>query len=248
MKSTNLKSFLLFIGALLSSTFVYSQPGNDNCANAINLISNTNCNYTAGTTVGATQSIVATPCGGTCADDVWYKFTAVAATHTVKVQSSSSFDAVVDVRSGSCNGTNITCKNATVIAGLETLNLSGLTVSNTYYVRIYGFDIGCAFAPFQICVTHSAATDIAFLKEELPITLFPIPSTGILNITQLQASNSEFTLALYDRVGKQVKQFSIVGNLTQPYTISIDDLPAGMYFYTITYANGKAARGKVVKE
>ena len=41
----------------------------------------------------------------------------------------SHFDAVIDLRSGSCNGTNVSCLDATGTAGTETLNATGLILS-----------------------------------------------------------------------------------------------------------------------
>ena len=136
---------------------VPSAPANDLCSNAIPLTSALTCSYTSGTTTGATQSIPGT-CPGTGDDDVWYSFTAVATTHTVKVQSAAGFDAVIDVRSSSaCSGTNINCSDGSGDAGLETANLTGLTVGSTYYIRVYNFGTGSGSGNFQICVTHVAA-------------------------------------------------------------------------------------------
>lgn len=132
-------------------------PANDACASATAITSSTACSYTTGSTTGATQSIAGS-CNGTGDDDVWYQFTAVATSHTVKVQSGTGFDAVIDVRSGSCTGSNIQCTDATAAAGLETANLTGLTVGNTYLIRVYHFGAGAGTGSFQICVTHTAPT------------------------------------------------------------------------------------------
>ena len=130
-------------------------PANDNCANVISLSSALSCNYTSGSTTGATQSVTGN-CTGTGDDDVWYSFTAVATTHTVKVQGGAGFDPVIDVRSNSsCAGTNISCTDATGGAGLETGNLTGLTVGSTYLVRVYHFGTGAGGGSFQICITHT---------------------------------------------------------------------------------------------
>ncbi len=130
-------------------------PPNDLCTDAVSLSSSLTCNYTSGFTTGATQS-VAGSCTGTGDDDVWYSFTAVATSHTVKVQSGVGFDAVVDIRSNtSCSGTNISCTDASGPGGLETANLTGLTIGNTYLIRVYHFGAGSGSGNFQICVTHN---------------------------------------------------------------------------------------------
>ena len=115
-------------------------PPNDNCANAVTLTPGAACTPTAGTTVGATQSLPAIACGvfiGSANDDVWYQFTATATNHTVTVVGTAGFDPVVDVRSGSCNGTNIACADASSVGGTENVALSGLTSGATYLVRVY---------------------------------------------------------------------------------------------------------------
>jgi hypothetical protein len=129
-------------------------PPNDLCASAISIASATSCSYTSGSTTGGTQSITGT-CSGNGDDDVWYSFTAVATDHVVKVQGGTGFDAVVDVRSGSCTGTNLSCTDNTSAGGLETATLTGLTVGNTYLIRVYHFDAGSGGGSFQICVTHT---------------------------------------------------------------------------------------------
>ncbi len=132
-------------------------PANNDCANATTLTPGASCTPTAGTTVNATQSLPGITCAtftGTADDDVWYKFTATAANHDVTVVGGAGFDAVVDVRTGSCNGTNIGCADATVASGTETVNLSGLTVGSTYLVRVYSFSsLSSAQGTFTICVT-----------------------------------------------------------------------------------------------
>jgi hypothetical protein len=131
-------------------------PTNDECAGATSLtVYGATCGgATTGNVMGASQSIAAAPCAGTANDDVWYSFVATSATHNITVVGSASFDAVIDLRSGSCNGTNVSCLDATGTAGTETLNATGLTIGATYYVRVYHFYSTIpATTSFTICVT-----------------------------------------------------------------------------------------------
>jgi hypothetical protein len=130
-------------------------PANDNCSGATLLTANgpTCTTSTTGNVNGATQSLAAT-CAGTADDDVWYKFVATAPSHDITVVGSTSFDAVIDLRSGSCNGSNISCKDATNSGGTEVLNATGLTVGNTYFVRVYDWGSSApSTTSFTICVT-----------------------------------------------------------------------------------------------
>lgn len=137
-------------------------PSNDLCGNAILLTPLSICSYTNGTTCGATAI---TPANiSTCfvspdiAKDVWYKFTANQTNATVSVQSGNNFDAIVQVLSQvvcASSYTQVQCVNNTGIAGLETVALTGLTIGNTYWIRVYN-NTGLSGTDFQICVTATA--------------------------------------------------------------------------------------------
>ncbi len=139
-----------------------SAPPNDNCSGATPLtVFGAACGgATTGNVAGATQSIPAITCSsysGTANDDVWYSFVATAASHTITVVGSASFDAVIDLRSGACNGANINCADTSVTGQTEILNANGLTVGNTYFVRVYDYGSGIpATTTFTICITTPA--------------------------------------------------------------------------------------------
>ncbi|MDO7875284.1 T9SS type A sorting domain-containing protein [Hymenobacter sp. ASUV-10] len=146
-------------GLVSFTTAAASGLANDECAGAIQLTPGGCASPTAGTTVGATQSLPAIRCGsvsGTADDDVWYKFTATGTSHNVTVVPGTGVDAVIDVRAGTCPGTNIGCADATAAGGTETATLAGLTVGTTYYVRVYSFRL-VDDGPFTICVSGTAA-------------------------------------------------------------------------------------------
>lgn len=132
-----------------------ASPVNDNCSGATLLtVYGSSCGgATNGDVSGATESL--TGCVGTANDDVWYKFVATSANfHTITVVGSSGFDAVVDVRSGACNGTSIACSDISGDGGTESVNLTGLTSGNTYYVRVYEYWSGAPeTTTFTICIT-----------------------------------------------------------------------------------------------
>lgn len=150
------KILLLTMLAISNNTF--AQPANDNCSGAVTLTQVASCNPINGTTVNATYSIPSSPCATGSDDDVWYKFVATTATPTIKVVSSSSFNAVVDLRLGACTGTNISCADVTASGGTETINATGLSIDSTYYVRVYSYDaIASSSGAFTICI-HDACT------------------------------------------------------------------------------------------
>ncbi len=151
-----------------SSTFNVS-PSNDNCTGATSLT--VNGSAISGDLTNAGQSIAAITCnsntsGGTLAD-VWYSFVATATDHLVVVTPGASMNAVVDVRSGSCNVTNINCADANGAGTAESVTLTSLTIGNIYFVRVYHFGGGASATPtFSIAVegpTVLAVGDISIL-------------------------------------------------------------------------------------
>ena len=132
-------------------------PSNDDCANATSLAVSTGTTCTtsvSGTTVNATQSIGAICCNGGTGngdDDVWYSFVATATEHDISV--TTSIDAVIDLRSGACNGSNIACEDSVIVGGSELMNATGLTIGTIYYVRIYSYGGSGGEGTFDICVT-----------------------------------------------------------------------------------------------
>jgi gliding motility-associated-like protein len=131
-------------------------PANDECLNAVSLTVNPNYNcavVTAGTTVSATTSAtLPTPtCGATgINDDVWFSFVATSTGHRVSLLNVAGTvtDMVMAIYSGSCGAlTQVACSDPDVV------NLTGLTIGNTYYVRVYTFTATVGSnASFNICV------------------------------------------------------------------------------------------------
>ncbi len=130
---------------------------NDNCgsATALTVHPDETCSSpTSGVTTGATQSIAAITCNantGNADDDVWYSFVATSTSHVITVDGAANMDAVIDLRSGACDGTNIGCASSTGGGGTEELTATGLTISSTYYVRVYDYSTGGG--NFTICIT-----------------------------------------------------------------------------------------------
>ena len=145
-------SFLLFT----CYNPLWAQPANDECANAITLTPSAGNlpTFTDGTTTAATQSLA--PCSGTTANDVWYKFAATQTVHrVVAVQNGMASPPIVQVFSGTCAApVSLQCFNGLPAGGL----LIGLTVGNTYLVRIYAGTDAAAGA-FRVAITSRPQND-----------------------------------------------------------------------------------------
>ena len=138
-----------------SSTFTtpVTAPTNDDSGGAIALTINTNTTCTTtttGTSIGATQTLVAQSGYGTADDDVWYKFTATESSLDMTVSRGTMGDLVVEgftsslVSIGAIDGSTTT----------ESVSFTNLTIGNVYYIRVYSF--GSAVGKqgtFTICIT-----------------------------------------------------------------------------------------------
>ena len=130
-------------------------PANDEPCGAVALTVNTNLLCTTQTTgslanATPTSGVITAPCNGTPNDDVWYKFTATATVHTVSLNNVAGnyTDMYMALYSGACGAlTNIGCSDP------NSTTLSGLTVGNTYWVRVYSYSNSTApTTTFKICV------------------------------------------------------------------------------------------------
>ncbi len=151
---------------VLTGTFnlciTHLPPANDECTGAISLTSGSSCVNTTATLNQATPS--ANPAGCFAPPgiyyDVWFSFVAVAATETVTLSSLGANipNPQIQLYSGTCGTlTSLQCAVGTTITRV------GLTVGNTYYVRVANFNSNPSgfgtLANFNICVTHAGLSN-----------------------------------------------------------------------------------------
>lgn len=136
-------------------TFPPPPPANDNCTGAVALTVNSTLTCTA-VTAGTTQSATATAgvpaptCNAAGAtDDVWYSFVATNTIHRASLLNvtGTATAMAMAIYSGTCGTlTSLQC-----VAG-NTLTQNGLTVGQTYYVRVWTTATTTASANFNICI------------------------------------------------------------------------------------------------
>lgn len=124
-------------------TTISGPPANDDCSAATSLTVNPDLacgTSTTANTAGATQTSgeytpTCNPSG--IDDDIWYKFVATAAKHQLRL-SSPSTSMTVSVASGACGTlTQLSGGCVTVTSGTNNYNLTGLTIGDTYFIRVY---------------------------------------------------------------------------------------------------------------
>jgi hypothetical protein len=130
-----------------------SAPANDDCAGALSVTVNsgTTCtSFTSGTVVGATASTGPSSTCGTYDDDVWFSFVATSVVHNIAIQNvtGSATDMTHQVLSSCGAPTALVCSDP------NTSTVGGLTVGQTYYIRVASFtSTGGQTSSFQVCVT-----------------------------------------------------------------------------------------------
>ncbi|MCD9853448.1 lamin tail domain-containing protein [Epilithonimonas sp. JDS] len=126
--------------------------GNDDCVGAKNIT--INATAISGSTVGASSSLLPITCNvktSTTSRDVWYKFTTVAAGYyKIEVVKGTIGDHVIDLRSGSCNGTNIACADTNSATESITIELAANT---SYIYRVYNNGSATGDGSFTTSVT-----------------------------------------------------------------------------------------------
>ncbi|MFD2909348.1 T9SS type A sorting domain-containing protein [Flavobacterium ardleyense] len=137
-------------------TLVACPPANDECSGAFPLTVNADfscASFTAGTVSAATASAVdGTACSGTENDDVWFSFVATATTHKIKLTDvvGSSTDLFHSLWTGA------DCNSLTLVPGTcsdpNTSTPAGLTLGQTYFIRVYSFYAVPATTSFNVCV------------------------------------------------------------------------------------------------
>ncbi|MFY7886111.1 MAG: hypothetical protein ACOVOV_14830, partial [Dolichospermum sp.] len=121
-------------------------PANDTCGGALTLTPN--ASETLGSTLNATSQGASAPTagGGSGAnasdDDVWYKFTATTTTANILSRGVAPFIPIVEIWNTSCpNGSTDVANRIGLInptsAVQQSLSLTGLSIGQTYYIRVY---------------------------------------------------------------------------------------------------------------
>jgi hypothetical protein len=172
-------------------------PVNDECAGAIPLTVNTGATCTniySGNTGYPTQSLPSCVPIMYKANDVWFKFIAIATSQRITVTPINYWNFVFQVYSGSCNNlTSIGCINTGSTFEPDIAVFNNLTIGNTYYLRVYDYyGQNSPGLNFTICVsTIAAAVD----NDDCTGALNVIPVSTFSNVT-VTANNTGATQSL----------------------------------------------------
>lgn len=169
---------------LLKSGTPLPPPANDNCTSPATLTSGIT---TAGTSLGATQSIAPISCQGftsSAAQDVWYRFTKSTLMDSLVLSPfTAGVDFILEIRSNNCAaGTSLLCSDKTGSSSIEKIPLSSLTNGTIYLVRAYARN--GASGEFFLRIKSGPANNNCVSATEL------LPSAGPQNGRTIDASQS----------------------------------------------------------
>lgn len=164
-------------------------PANDSCAGAQLFTANSDAtctNIVSGNLTSATDSGEPASGVGNPNDDVWFKFVATSTQHKIALSNvqSTPTNLVHEVLEGTCGGGLISIN----VSDSDISTLAGLTVGNTYFVRVYSFveDPG-ATTTFDLCVSVPPVGSVC----TNPIVVSSLPYTTTDN-TNLYGDDYDF--------------------------------------------------------
>lgn len=244
-------------GSFWSNGFNFTTaPSNDECASATFVPVNANafCNQTVSGTLslatGSTGTPIA-PCTGTADDDVWYQFIATNSYLNVSLQNvvGSTTNLNFAAYSGSCAGlTQVFCSAANSLNG----TLNGLTVGQTYYIRVYSnaatpqtttFDLcistpsTCATASTVCNITYGNTTGVTSLGTIGCLSSSPNPTYFTIQVGTSGPINFELTQS---SPGSATPDLDVDYAAWGPYTSQAAACAAGIPFITPVNTNPAA--------
>ena len=250
---------------------ISSPPANDNCTGAIAIgpvpVDGTCVTLNNQSTYGATNSNV-TPAGscssnsGTPDDDVWYSFTATNQTHKIQfTYVSGNSDIYYQVFSAACNATTKTTIQCSDNNAGGTV--TGLTIGNTYYIRMYTYGANqvttqniCISTPLQeyvsSVVTQSSTATVTAGATNQQIVRLGVTVIGTVNpkaVTAITFNNTSTntsdiaTAKVYYTTNSTFSTTNLFGTVTNPgstFTVTgTQTLPGGTsntpYFFWLVY-------------
>ncbi|MEZ7949968.1 MAG: choice-of-anchor J domain-containing protein [Flavobacteriaceae bacterium] len=226
---------------LISWTMPNTPPSNDDCDGAIALTVNSDYEcavVTAGTTLGATASSQSDDVTGTPNTDVWFSFIATGPSHKVTITdvvnqgggTSTSTDMGMGVydASGGCDGLVFVDDSDP-----NTLDLSGLTPSNVYLVRVYGWYSSVQQNNFNICIGSPLGTVTPNFSDDFSTLNNWTEAAGDYGTpsgTTGSFAGDDFGNDVTS-VNGQSARVNIYGSITDEYLISpVFDLSGGTYY------------------
>jgi hypothetical protein len=150
-------------------------------------------------------------------------------------------------------------RNDTVFATIPYTYLPGMTEFSSdalpYLTGDLPFDVivtvtdnsGCTIATDTLQAVLDPNVGIGTIANNFELSVSPIPTTNLLNISFATLAKGSTQIKLYDAAGKLVLQQTLATNNTNTVVLDVAKYPAGVYFLSISNAQG-VATAKVIKQ
>ena len=180
-------------GDIVDNLCINPTPANDACSGAISITTPTpgvSCSSVSGTLLGATSSSYSSAsCSGSNAtnEDVWYSFTTSSnAAQVYNISLSGMDNPAFQVYSSSCGGTVLSCQDAYSGTTTESVILSGLSTTTTYWIQVYDGNTGIPATPtFSLCLSSPPINDECANAVSLSPANTCVATTGTVNLATL---------------------------------------------------------------
>ncbi len=116
-------------------------------------------------------------------------------------------------------------------------------VYDLFATPIDSFDVGVSPGSFAFDVRSASSVD-ENLDAAGNLLTYPNPASDEVQIGLITQNSETATIVLSDVIGKELIRQDIITNM--PQTISLENLPSGVYFLYATTAQGKTVR-KIIK-
>lgn len=112
------------------------------------------------------------------------------------------------------------------------------TQSGIYLVRITDAN-GCVYQ-YSTGYNFTFVTGVNELIQNANFSIFPNPSTGIVNISDVDLTGKRFDVFVYDAVGRLLVQNKTI------YQLDLSEFGNGVYYISITPENSKTINSKII--
>jgi hypothetical protein len=219
---------------------------NAECENAIFLETNTSCEVTVGSNIGATDMSLTPGCAFYGGGAVWFAFVAPS-DGTVNIETFNEPGGINDtglaLYDGPCEDPVVLACNDDGGVGLYSfITSSSLTPGETYYIAVweYGGDVQ---GTFGICITGLPVGIEEIDAADSGVTLYPNPAQDELNLTFTLDKSGVVLYEVYNLSGQLILSQSRAesqGIVRQ--NMDVNELSSGMYFLKILVDNQQVTK------
>lgn len=219
------RHFSSVTGGLVQRIAVVHPITNDDCLGALELIPSAQVTGSTmgvqASTIGATQSMPGCAVAAASDDDVWFRFTATSAKHTLVIN--AEIDPVVQAFSGTCGSlTSLWCDADWSGTG----EITGLVAGQVVYIRVYSESVTpLNWTWFRISVTAPPVNDECV--DAIPIVVSesaeagPLVSFSLIGATASVVNDYPTTRDVWYRFTAPATPFVLEKSF--PYTLSLFD-------------------------